>query len=99
MAMREFRVLEGIDHPGILGCAISVKTELGPALVFEHDPLAASRDRFLRKSLSDLTAEARLGLLRQLAEALGHVHPKRLYHRGPARLPPPRLHAVGIRLT
>jgi hypothetical protein len=94
MAMREFRVLEGIDHPGILGCAM-----LGPALVFEHDPLAASRDRFLRKSLSDLTAEARLGLLRQLAEALGHAHPKRLYHRGPARLPPPRLHAVGIRLT
>ena len=34
------------------------------------------------KSYRILTAEARLGLLRQLAEALGHAHGKRLYHRG-----------------
>src|SRR5260370_745152 len=38
--------------------------------------------RCLREKLRDLTAEARLGLLRQLAEALGHAHGKRLYHRG-----------------
>ena len=36
MAMREFRVLEGIDHPGILRVLDFRETELGPALVFEH---------------------------------------------------------------
>ena len=82
MAMREFRVLEGIDHPGILRVLDFRETELGPALVFEHDPTSIRLDRFLREKLSDLTAEARLGLLRQLAEALGHAHSKRLYHRG-----------------
>ena len=82
MAMREFRVLEGIDHPGILKVLDFRETELGPALVFEHDPTSIRLDRFLREKLSDLTAEARLGLLRQLAEALGHAHAKRLYHRG-----------------
>ena len=82
MAMREFRVLEGIDHPGILRVLDFRETELGPALVFEHDPNSIRLDRFLREKLSDLTAEARLGLLRQLAEALGHAHGKRLYHRG-----------------
>lgn len=82
MAMREFRVLEGIDHPGILRVLDFRETELGPALVFEHDPTSIRLDRFLREKLPDLTAEARLGLLRQLAEALGHAHGKRLYHRG-----------------
>ena len=82
MAMREFRVLEGIDRPGILRVLDFRETELGPALVFEHDPASIRLDRFLREKLSDLTAEARLGLLRQLAEALGHAHGKRLYHRG-----------------
>jgi serine/threonine protein kinase len=82
MAMREFRVLEGIDHPGILRVLDFRETELGPALVFEHDPDSIRFDRFLREKLTDLTAEARLGLLRQLAEALGHAHGKRLYHRG-----------------
>ncbi|RWO03900.1 MAG: BREX system serine/threonine kinase PglW [Mesorhizobium sp.] len=82
MAMREFRVLEGIDHPGILRVLDFRETELGPALVFEHDPISIRLDRFLRERLSELTAEARLGLLRQLAEALGHAHGKRLYHRG-----------------
>jgi serine/threonine protein kinase len=82
MAMREFRVLEGIDHPGILRVLDFRETELGPALVFEHDSNSIRLDRFLREKLSDLTAEARLGLLRELAEALGHAHGKRLYHRG-----------------
>lgn len=82
MAMREFRVLEGIDHPGILRVLDFRETELGPALVFEHVASSIRFDRFLKEKLSDLTAEARLGLLRQLAEALGHAHSKRLYHRG-----------------
>src|SRR3954469_14702508 len=55
---------------------------LGPALIFEHDPKAERLDRFLSARLDGLTAQARLALLRQLAEALGRAHGRRLYHRG-----------------
>lgn len=82
MAAREFRVLEGIEHPGILKVFDFRDSELGPALIFEHDPKAERLDRFLSARLAGLTAETRLALLRQLAEALGHAHGRRLYHRG-----------------
>ena len=82
MAEREFRVLGGIEHPGILKVFDYRDSELGPALIFEHDPKAERLDRFLSARLVGLTAEARLALLRQLAEALGHAHSRRLYHRG-----------------
>jgi Protein kinase domain/Nuclease-related domain len=82
MAIREFRVLEGIEHSGILKVLDFRDTELGPALVFEHDPSAQRLDHFLAEKLSTLPVEDRLALLRQLAEALGHAHSRRLYHRG-----------------
>jgi len=82
MAAREFRVLEGIEHPGILRVLHFEESELGPALVFEHDPAAMRLDQFLAQHLRDLTLEARLDLLRQLAVGLGYAHGKRLYHQG-----------------
>jgi serine/threonine protein kinase len=82
MAAREFRVLEGIDHPGILRVLHFEESELGPALVFEHDPAAMRLDQFLAQHLKELTLEARLDLLRQLAVGLGYAHGKRLYHQG-----------------
>jgi hypothetical protein len=54
-AQREFRVLEGVDHPGILRALDFRETELGPALVFEHDPSAVRLDRFLAARLNDLS--------------------------------------------
>jgi serine/threonine protein kinase len=80
-AQREFKVLEGVDHPGILRALDFRETELGPALVFEHDPAALRLDRFLARRLKDLSIDDRLGLLRQLAEAIAYAHRKRLYHR------------------
>jgi serine/threonine protein kinase len=82
MAAREFRVLEGIDHPGILRVLHFEESELGPALVFEHDPAAMRLDQLLAQHLQDRTLEARLDLLRQLAVGLGYAHGKRLYHQG-----------------
>jgi serine/threonine protein kinase len=82
MAAREFRVLEGIDHPGILRVLHFEESELGPALVFEHDPAAMRLDQFLAQHLKDLTLDERLDLLRQLAVGLGYAHGKRLYHQG-----------------
>jgi serine/threonine protein kinase len=81
-AQREFKVLEGVDHPGILRARDFRETELGPALVFEHDLEALRFDRFLARRLKDLSVDDRLGLLRQLAEAIAYAHGKRLYHRG-----------------
>jgi serine/threonine protein kinase len=81
-AQREFKVLEGVDHPGILRARDFRETELGPALVFEHDPEALRFDRFLARRLKDLSVDDRLGFLRQLAEAIAYAHGKRLFHRG-----------------
>jgi hypothetical protein len=49
MAIREFRVLQGVEHPGILKVLDFRDTELGPALVFEHDPNAERLDYFFRR--------------------------------------------------
>jgi Nuclease-related domain len=56
MAAREFRVLEGIDHPGILRVLHFEESELGPALIFEHDPAAMRLDQFLAQHLSHCQA-------------------------------------------
>ena len=48
-ALREFQVLEGIAHPGIVKLHDFKETELGPALVFELDPDAKRLDFFLRE--------------------------------------------------
>ncbi len=58
------------------------EAELGPALIFEHDPNAIRLDRFLSQRLAGLALDQRLALIRQIGEAMGHAHGKRLYHRG-----------------
>ena len=80
-ARREFEVLEGIDHPGILRVRDYKDTELGPALIFEHDPKAVRLDHLLRDHGSRLSLDQRLLLVREIAEVLKFAHSKRLYHR------------------
>ncbi len=80
-ARREFEVLEGIDHPGILKVKDYKDTELGPALVFDHDPKAVRLDHLLRDHGTRLTVTQRLQLVRDIAETLKYAHSKRLYHR------------------
>ncbi len=81
MAARAFRILEGVDHPGILKVLDFKESERGPALIFEHDPKAMRFDLLLRERGGGMSAELRLDLLRQLAEALRYAHSKSLYHR------------------
>jgi serine/threonine protein kinase len=78
---REFEVLEGIDHPGILRVKDYKETELGPALIFDHDPKAVRLDHLLREKGKTLTVTQRLQLVRDIAETLKYAHAKRLYHR------------------
>ncbi|NCA72643.1 MAG: BREX system serine/threonine kinase PglW, partial [Sphingobacteriia bacterium] len=80
-ALREFQILEGITHPGIVRLHDFKETELGPALIFEHDPKAMRLDFFLRERADRLGMDLRLALLRQLAEVLAYAHGRRLYHR------------------
>src|SRR5919198_1647490 len=80
-AEREFRLLEGINHPGILRAVDLHIHERGPALLFEHYPEAQRLDLFLRERGETLDIDARLSLVRQIAEALQYAHKRRLYHR------------------
>ncbi|MFM0732830.1 BREX system serine/threonine kinase PglW [Paraburkholderia sediminicola] len=80
-ARREFEVLEGIDHPGILRVKDYKETELGPALIFDHDPKAVRLDHLLREKGKTLTVTQRLQLVRDVAETLKYAHANRLYHR------------------
>jgi serine/threonine protein kinase len=93
-ARREFEILEGIDHPGILKVKDYKETELGPALIFDHDPKAMRLDHLLRDSGKDLSITQRLQLVRDIAETLKYAHSKRLYHRalGPQSI---LVHGIG----
>ena len=80
-AEREYRLLDGINHDGILRAELFSDAEQGPAIVFEHDPAAERLDHFLDRRGADLTPETRLDLVRQLAETLRYAHARDLYHR------------------
>ena len=80
-AAREFQILEGIDHPGILKVRDYKETELGPALIFDHDAKAIRLDFLLREQGKNLNVNQRLHIVRQLAETLKYAHQKKLYHR------------------
>lgn len=80
-ASREFANLEGVDHPGILKVKDYKESELGPALIFDHDPKAVRLDHLLGERGSTLTVTQRLQLVRDIAETLKYAHSKRLYHR------------------
>ncbi len=82
MAEREYELLDGITHDGILRVELLTAAEQGPALVFEHDPDAERLDHFLERRRGDgPDLETRLDLLRQLAETLKYAHERRLFHR------------------
>ena len=80
-AQREFQILEGVLHPGILRADEYRETERGPALIFPHDSQATRLDVFVERSGSRLDESLRLHLVREIAEVLGHAHGRRLFHR------------------
>jgi serine/threonine protein kinase len=80
-AEREFLLLEGLNHAGILKAEACTEHERGPALIFEHDPEAERLDLFLRQRGDQLDIGMRLALVRQMAEVLRYAHERRLYHQ------------------
>ncbi len=87
-AEREYRLLDGVAHDGVLRVELFTNADQGPALVFEHDPTAERLDHFLRRKQDALKLGTRLVMLRQLGETLKYTHERRLYHRAlcPARI-------------
>jgi serine/threonine protein kinase len=80
-AEREFLLLEGLNHAGILKAEACTEHERGPALIFEHDPEAERLDLFLRNRGGRLDISMRLALVRQIPETLRYAHKHRLYHQ------------------
>jgi len=81
-ALREFQLLESLDHPGILRAQTFTAHELGPAVLFDHDPREIRLDHFLAERGSELPVHTRLSIIRQIGEAVRHAHEKRIVHRG-----------------
>ena len=80
-AIREFQLLESLQHPGILRTHGYTEHSLGPAIIFEHDPSYERLDRYLVKHRGNLSVDVRLELLRQITEAVAYAHQKRVVHR------------------
>jgi serine/threonine protein kinase len=80
-AQREYKILDSISHTGILPVESFTEHELGPALIFRHDPTAQRLDHYLSQNHDSLNVDTRLSLLRQIAEALRYAHEKRIVHR------------------
>ena len=80
-AFREFRLLERLDHTGILKAEPPTECEYGPVLFFRRDSDALPLDHFLRDEGGSLTVDQRLDILRQVAEIIRYAHGKKIVHR------------------
>lgn len=80
-AHREFRLLEGIEHPSIVR-PLDVREHVsGPALVYDHDPDAIRLDHWLAERHERLGLDTRLHVIREIGEAVAYAHGRGLYHR------------------
>lgn len=80
-ALREFQILETLGHPGILKVNNFTEHEVGPALLFEHDPTSIRLDHYLAQQKDKLTIDEQLNLVRQIAEVVRYAHEKKVVHR------------------
>ena len=80
-AEREFRLLQGIYHPGIARAGDLVDHPWGPAVVFDHKEEWVRLDQWLVQRGGRLTMAQRLHLVQDLAEIVDHAHSRRLAHR------------------
>ncbi|MFC7548948.1 BREX system serine/threonine kinase PglW [Plantactinospora sp. GCM10030261] len=80
-AEREFRLLQGIHHPGIARALDLVEHPWGPAVVFDHHPDWVRLDQWLAERDGKLQLAQRLQLVQDLAEIVDYAHSRRLSHR------------------
>ncbi|MBM4094493.1 MAG: BREX system serine/threonine kinase PglW, partial [Planctomycetes bacterium] len=80
-AEREFRLLQMLEHRGILRAMEFTNHELGPAIIFQHVPTAIRLDHYLSRRREQITDDLRLCLMRQIAETIDFAHGKHVVHR------------------
>ncbi len=80
-AEREYQILRGLSHAGILKPTDYDDGEHGPAVLFEYDPSAVRLDHFMQERQATLNADDRLNLVRQILEAVRYAHQRRVTHR------------------
>lgn len=80
-AERELRALEHLTHPSLLKPLEFQDSDFGPSLLFDHDPDALRLDHFVRRKHAHLPLEARVHLIREIAEAVRFAHEHRRIHR------------------
>ena len=80
-AEREFRLLQGMYHPGIPRAVNLVDHAWGPAVVFDHNRDWERFDQWLSRRGPGLTLAQRLTLVQDLAEIVDYAHSRRLAHR------------------
>ncbi|MGA5036061.1 BREX system serine/threonine kinase PglW [Streptomyces capoamus] len=80
-ARREYQVLQGINHRGIVQAVQIREHQGGPAILFRHRESDLRLDAYLDAYGGRLTPAQRLDLVRQLAEAVRYAHHRSLYHR------------------
>jgi len=80
-AEREFRLLEGVHHPGVAQPLDLQQHEWGPALLFQRADGEERLDLWAATELQKLGLYERVGLVRSLAEALDYAHRQDLTHR------------------
>ena len=94
-ALREFQLLETMQHPGILRTHGFTEHELGSAIIFENYPEddCLRLDHFLAQRGDRLEPDVRIDLVRQIANVIRFAHNKRVIHRS---LSPQSILVVGI---
>ena len=81
-AKREFQLLHPLAHEGILHPHEFAEHERGPVLIFDYDPAEVTLAAFLADPANcNLSVEARLTIIRHLAEALAFANGKKVFHR------------------
>ncbi|MBK6534368.1 MAG: protein kinase [Deltaproteobacteria bacterium] len=82
-ATREARILIALSHPHVLKCIdFTAAGPTGePCLVFEHDPAFERLDRYIQQR-PGLSFADRMTIVRQVGEAVGYCHQRKVLHRG-----------------
>lgn len=80
-AEREFRLLQAMEHRGVLRVMDFTNHELGPTILFQHHPDAIRLDHYLTQRRDKITDDLRLNLLRQIADTIRFAHQKHVVHR------------------
>ncbi|RRR80377.1 BREX system serine/threonine kinase PglW [Streptomyces sp. RP5T] len=80
-ALREYQVLQGINHRGIVQAVQIREHQGGPAILFRHRESDLRLDAYLNAYGDRLPPAVRLDLVHQLAEAVRYAHDRSLYHR------------------